>query len=180
MNRMSALISIVAMCVILHGCTNESVEEVEHVDHSPYMVNTARRAEPATEGWDEYQAELQEEKLQEKEDAAMRSACRVFEEAHAENTYDIAEMNIEKNPVGSGYFFWKEPITHARSGQCKIWCWMVVGETTFHLSLESQVGVKAYWPNEMPEIWASTNLPEDFRIDGGAVGATRKAIDTLK
>lgn len=110
----------------------------------------------------------------------MRSACRVFEEAHAESTYDIAEMNIEKNPVGSGYFFWKEPITHARSGQCKIWCWMVVGETTFYLSLESQVGVKAYWPNEMPEIWASTNLPEDFRIDGGAVGATRKAIDALK
>lgn len=180
MNRMPALISIIATLAILHGCTNEGVEEVEHVDRRPSMDISARQVEPVTEGWAEYQAEQQEKKLQEKEDAAMRSACRVFEEAHAESTYDIAELNIEKNPAGSGYFFWKEPITHARSRQCKTWCWMVVGETTFYLSLESQVGVKAYWPNELPEIWAATNLPEDFRIEGGTVGSTREAIDALK
>lgn len=181
MNKTPLAISMALALSTLIGCTNENVDRSVEADKENIREISADQSASKDEGWKEYWSDLQEKKALDRENDAICAASDVFGKAHEKSHYDITEMNIQKNPVGDGYFFWKEPITHARSNRCKLWCWMVVDDTVFHLSLESQTGVNAYWPNEVPEKWAATNLPEDFRIDGEhTVGETRRIIESLE
>lgn len=68
------------------------------------------------------------------------------------------------NPVGSGTFFWVESLLNSKFDTYSLDCWLVNEGTVFHLNNDSKAGVRSSWPEDNPDAWATTNLPEDFRI----------------
>lgn len=68
------------------------------------------------------------------------------------------------NPAGSGTFFWVESLLNSKFSTNSLDCWLVNEGTVFHLNNDSKAGVRSSWPEDNPDAWATTNLPEDFRI----------------
>lgn len=68
------------------------------------------------------------------------------------------------NPAGSGTFFWVESLLNSNFDTYSLDCWLVNEGAVFHLNNDSKAGVHSTWPEDNPDAWASTNLPEDFRI----------------
>ena len=83
------------------------------------------------------------------------------------------------NPVGSGTFFWVESLLNAKFDMYRLDCWLVNEGAVFHLNKDSKAGVRSSWPEDNPDAWATTNLPEDFRITVDRDTEAQKIIGSL-
>lgn len=83
------------------------------------------------------------------------------------------------NPVGSGTFFWVESLINSKFDTYSLDCWLVNEGAVFHLNNDSKAGVHSAWPEDNPDAWASTNLPEDFRIIVDRDTEAQKIIESL-
>ena len=83
------------------------------------------------------------------------------------------------NPAGNGTFFWVESLLNSNFDTYSLDCWLVNEGTVFHLNNDSKAGVRSSWPEENPDAWATTNLPEDFRITVDRDAEAQEIISSL-
>lgn len=145
----------------------EKAKETEEPKNSPREEETSK-PEAADEQKDESSSAESKQKPASFSPSQFPEAYAVLKDATAGGGPDYDKRNVKAyaNAAGEGVFFWFESVLNSKFEQYKTNAWIVVDDAVFCLNADSKKGVVCSWPDDaqFAETWATTNLPDSFRI----------------